>query len=126
MENTIDYTKLSEIIMEILDQDKPNLLYTNTDEFTCFYLDLHRPIQIKDWVKLFNGREYFWVEVTLSKNYIKENEFITGDRKKYIGRIGSLLQCDGPYNFGSNIEFLECQVFELLYFEELLSRFAKK
>ena len=124
METNIDYNKLTKIITELFDSNRQNYVYSNTNEFTCFYMDLPRPIQIRDYIKLFNGIEYFWVEVILSKNFIKENELITGDRKKYIGRVASLMKSSSGYDFGYHIEFLECQVFELVTFGELLNKYV--
>jgi hypothetical protein len=93
-------------------------------EWMSIYNDNIGPINIRNFVLLYNYEKYIWVEVMVTEEFIESNNHRPIGAKLYIGKVQNVVY-NKHYDFGSLVYFTIGQVVEHLTFEKLLERYKK-
>ncbi len=110
----------------------PQNLYQNVNEWQSFYLDLDfyedikEQIQVGDFIKIFNGKEYIWCEVKKTDKFFQSNTSKNLIDKILLVRIDNILPDNYQYNYNTNIYIKYNNIIEYKKKDELLSLFINK
>ena len=129
----MDYSNLDDNLTSIfvkilehldLESEKNYIYYVPETEWMSIYLDKIEPINLGDYVLLYNHESYVWIKVILEEKYIIQNETLPLGSKLFLGKICNIIK-NKPYNYGTLTYFTISQIHEQKTFSELVKKYSK-